>query len=43
VPEQKIDRNSIEETEDDEDDDLGEAGADWLTEQGFDPLDRSTQ
>jgi hypothetical protein len=32
--------DAAEEGEDDEADDLAEAGADWLNEQGFDPLER---
>ena len=42
-PEPETDEENDDENESDDDegmDDLNEAGADWLTEQGFDPLDR---
>ena len=46
-PESEVDKEASshhEDTDDDEygSDDLNESGADWLAEQGFDPLDRPT-
>lgn len=43
APEPETDKEQNDEGEEDDGDgmgDLNEAGADWLTEQGFDPLDR---
>ncbi len=43
APEPETDKDQNDEAEENDDDgmgDLNEAGADWLAEQGFDPLDR---